>query len=734
MAKIAQRWRAVTAHLTGKKVLIGAAAVMALGLTLRAALPSAEQFKPLLAAQLSQQLGREVQLNGAVSWQFWPRLGLQLSDAAVRNPAGFSEPDLLRVGNAHASVAVRPLFSQRLEIGDIELSRAHLFIERRADGEHNLAALGPQDTSAPSTPAAANPPTPARQNDSENDSAWQLTFAGIHLSNASAHLRDEMQQSRLQLTALDLHIDQLVQQQWSQLNFSVRGEQRIGANARQFSLHGQTRLKLAPNLAGMALDDLRLSGDYHETGLDLSELALQLNHFSLDQLQPSQLSLRAKARTSAPFSPLRAELSASSALLWAPNQQQLRLNPLSLTGSLSHTALAPTPLPVTLKTNLTLDLARQQLALSAFSAQLDKLAVHGEWTLALAPRLRLNARLGSEQLDITPWLTRQPAATPKAGVTAQPNAAATQARAAQEPDLSALTALDARVQWAVGTLQVGSLALRETALDVELNDGHLTLHQGKTALAGALEGGQLRLSGELDSQARPARYALHGQVQALQLAPLLRDLAGVDKFSGLGTVQLDLRGQSLLPAQALATLNGHVQIALKNGALSGLDLGQQLRRARAFLHGESVAEEASSRATDFAAMSATFILANGRATSQNIALEAPALRVQGEGEANLLTEQLDFLLRASVVESSKGQGGRRANELSNLTLPLRVSGPWQTPRYQLQVKDLLRANQARLQEKLRQEATRGLNQLLGTQGEQPLKGLADGLLNGLFKR
>ncbi len=90
--------------------------------------------------------------------------------------------------------------------------------------------------------------------------------------------------------------------------------------------------------------------------------------------------------------------------------------------------------------------------------------------------------------------------------------------------------------------------------------------------------------------------------------------------------------------------------------------------------------------------------------------------MQGQGQTALVPETLDFLFLTSVVESSKGQGGKTVDELKDITIPVRIGGHWQAPSYRLDVKELL-SNNKLLEEKARKEAERGLKKLLGDKAD-----------------
>ncbi|MBP8268844.1 MAG: AsmA family protein, partial [Aeromonas sp.] len=150
-------------------ILLGLALAALVVITALVKLIDPNEFKPQLVEQVRKSTGRELVMEGDIGWRFWPSLGLSLERVALRNPAGFAEPDLVRFERGDASVAVLPLLSHRLDIGEVTLTGAHLFIQTKADGSSNLSDLI-------KTPEAAkdNGPTPGGQSQppASNGQTW----------------------------------------------------------------------------------------------------------------------------------------------------------------------------------------------------------------------------------------------------------------------------------------------------------------------------------------------------------------------------------------------------------------------------------------------------------------------------------------------------------------------------------------------------------------------------------
>ncbi|GAL20004.1 A/G-specific adenine glycosylase [Vibrio maritimus] len=113
-------------------------------------------------------------------------------------------------------------------------------------------------------------------------------------------------------------------------------------------------------------------------------------------------------------------------------------------------------------------------------------------------------------------------------------------------------------------------------------------------------------------------------------------------------------------------------------------------------------------------MKATLNLANGVVSTKDMTAESPLLRIQGEGSANYVNETADFLVRTSVVGTLEGQGGQSIDELRDVTIPIKITGPWAQPQFALVFDDVLK-------EKAKKEVERATERL-GIKDEKTKKG------------
>lgn len=710
-------------------ILLGLALAAVVAIAALVSLVDPNQFKPQLAEQVRKSTGRELVMEGDIGWRFWPSLGLSLEKVQLRNPAGFAEPDLLRFAQGDASVALLPLLSHRLEIGKVTLSGAHLFIQTRADGSSNLSGLVKTATAdkgdgAQSPAGDGQPAAPA----ASEEQPWQISLQGIALVDASALVRDDRSGAVSRLDRLDLDLGQLTPGEWVPVTLVAKGAQGDLA----FDLKGEAQLKPAQEAMKSELKDLSLSGSLSQPSQRLDAFTLKADRLALGQW--SNLTLNLSGAEGAADKPtLAGTLEGTLKARLDENRQLLEISDAVLAASLSGDALPRPQMQVKLAGFARAELDKQSVTLSNLVMGADDALLSGNGTVHLGAVPRVEFDLKGEKLDLDSWLGQPARAAPAAATSGAAAPAGTKAQAAapatMEPDLAALKAVDLAGRLQLGSLRLKGLDLSAVDLQLALAGGQLTLKQFSAGVAG----GQVTASGVLDARQQPARYQVHKRIQGVDIRPLLQTLAQNDRLEGKGDLEVQVQGTGLSEQALRSQMQGKASLRLRDGALHGINLAEMIREARATLTGKGADQVKEARKTDFSALTASFQIANGVARSDDIQLLAPALRVKGQGQSALVPETLDFLFLTSVVESSKGQGGKSVDELKDITIPVRIGGHWQAPSYRLDVKELL-GNNKLLEEKARKEAERGLKKLLGDKGDdEQIKGVADQLLKGLFK-
>lgn len=353
-----------------------------------------------------------------------------------------------------------------------------------------------------------------------------------------------------------------------------------------------------------------------------------------------------------------------------------------------------------------------------FKGRFDDSALEGSVDTAQGQPLKFALKL--DRLDVDRY-TAGPSAAPQpvkdapstAPVAAGEGgkAAGAQGRArgdAQPVDLSfaAGAPLDGRLE--VGELRAAGLTLNEVSARLTGDGRSLSV----APLAARGYGGTMK--GELRVDAAGQRVRVQQSFADIQVGPLLRDLAGKDTLEGRGSLAFDVDTRGRTVGELKRALAGKAELALRDGAIKGFNVGQILRDGQALLSGQRDESYQFRRTeqTDFSALDASFRIAGGVARNDDLALLSPLLRVGGEGLIDIGGNRIDYTLRTSVVATAEGQGGAGLEKLRGLTVPVRITGPLEAPAPQVLWSAVVgdaarRALAERLQEKLDEKRGEG---------------------------
>ena len=289
-------------------------------------------------------------------------------------------------------------------------------------------------------------------------------------------------------------------------------------------------------------------------------------------------------------------------------------------------------------------------------------------------------------------------------------------------DLSPLKSINAKGKLQVGALEVHGLKLAEVNAQLNAANGRVTVAPHSAKL---YEG---TVSGEVAVDANRNHISLKEELKNVSIGPLLRDFAEQDRVDGRGNVALDVTTAGATVNAMKRALNGTAKVALRDGAVKGVNIGEIVRKARSTLGGSQPAAEGETAAgntqkTDFSELNASFAIKNGVAHNEDLEVKAPLFRLGGAGDINIVNSTLDYLAKASIVATSQGQGGKERDNLAGLTVPVRLTGSFDDLKYKVDLRGM--AGQAaksevgeklkdRVEERLKEENVRDkLKGLLG---------------------
>jgi AsmA protein len=674
-------------------------ALIAVGIGLLFALFDGEKLKSELARTVLEQTQRKLEIAGKVELSVWPEASIQLGRVSLSEPGGKEE--FAALDSARVAVAVLPLLSKQVQVQRIELAGLKASLVKRKDGTLNIAdllggdrqATGKAPEGVPSGMQGAGTGATAK-------SPVQLDIAGIRISNAQVTWRDEKSGATTSLSNLDIGSDRILadgaRQTLAVDALSVAAKGKSGADALELKLEAP-KLLLSPEKSGgetLSLAVTLVGGDRKLA----AKLMLSAVEGNAKALKIGKLALELDARSGETAA--RGRLESPVAVDVAT--QVLALMNLAGKIEIANPRMPMKQLSLPIAGKLRTDLAKQHAALE-LGTRFDESKIALKLDVAKFAPLALGFELDIDQLDIDKYL---------------PPASAKPADAAPREDkldFSALKGHDLRGAMRVGALQVSKLKLVKLNATLRLAGGRLEI----APLNFGLYGGSANGSVILDANGN--QMALKQSLAGVSINPLMKDVAAKDLLEGRGNVTLDINSRGESVAAMKKALGGTASISLKDGAIKGINLAQSLREIKGRLGArqDTTQQAKLGDKTDFSELAASLKITNGVAHNDDLTMKSPFLRLVGAGDIDIGAGQMNYLAKASVVASGAGQGGKDLEHLKGLTVPVRVSGPFENLSYKLELGGLVAdAAKAKVEEKKEEIKAKAQDQV-----KDKLKGL-----------
>lgn len=682
-----------------------------------------QDIKDELSARVQEKTGRELSIPGEVELSVFPWLGASLGEVSLGNAPGFSAPVFARTSKVDVRVKLMPLLDRRVEMDTVVVHGLTLNLERDEQGNANwddLAAKGRGDAAG----STASPGAAAQGSGAKGSTLAALSVGGLDVRDGTLSYSDvragqsyTVRNLTLKTGSLSLNAGQSMD---LELGFDLNStsppmDGRVSATAsvsldQSAALATIAGLVLNADLQGATLPGGALSatlGADAELDLDKQTLAVRnLRAQVLDLIATG--TLNATGLDEAPafsgdldvaeFSPRKLLEGLGQSVPATADPQVLSRAALSTKFSGSADALNLEPLRVTL----------------------DQSTLSGKAGVSNFAKPAIRFALLLDAIDVDAYLPpgeQAPAASP--GVAA--------GKAGELP-LDTLRALDASGSIKAGKVKVAKLALSDVTLTLAAKDGLLRMNPLTASLYGGSYAGNIALDVRKDTPV----VAVDEIITGVLIEPLLTDLQGEQaKLSGTAQASAKLTAAGTGAEAIKRTLNGNLSFALRDGAVKGYDIAQLIRNAKSYL-GQEVAYD-ESRKTDFAEILGNASVTNGVISNPDLSAKSPLLRVDGNGQASLPAETIDYRVRATLVATSQGQGGREVADLTGIPLPIHITGTFSDPKPRPDFEALMQGAVAAKGKELIEEQKGKVTEKVQESLEKSLGDKAGGLLRGLTR-
>jgi AsmA protein len=632
-------------------------------------------YKGRIADAVREQTGRELVIEGDIGLSVFPWLGFDIGATRLGNAPGFGDQPFAEIGAVQARLKLLPLLSREVEMDTLVLEglRLHLMVNEQgtsnwadlADAEKDVDEGGPGDG---------------------GQALAGLAIGGIRLADAQVSYDDRAAGTRYDIEQLNLTTGAITPGKPVDLDLSLQLRSTAPAMAGEMTFGGE--VLIAESLRQFTLGDLALRLDLKGEGLPGGALDAALSSKRVDlDLDAQTLAIPAFDLTALG---LRIDGDLQGANLQAETPRftgSLKLREFVPREVMAKLAIEPpeTADPVVLgKADAELKLAAtpNEVKLSDIRLRLDDSAITGQLSVANFEQPAIRFELTLDQIDADRYL---PPPAPDAQATPVPPTAAA-AAAANELPLETLRALDLAGSFRIQTLKAFQLRSSDALFTLKAKDGLVRVNPAQARLYQGSYQGDMTFDVRRDTP----RISMDEKVSGVQAGPLLKDLMGEERLTGEANVQVKLSGSGATPETIRPSLNGNLAFAFTDGAVQGFDLVALLDRANALLKGQPAPTDTGPVETRFTEIRGTATVTNGLLRNDDLTANSPFFRVTGAGSTHLAEETIDYLVRAAIVASPEGQGGKTLDELRGLTVPVHIGGTYSAPSYRVQLDQVLK--------------------------------------------
>ena len=713
------------------------------------------RYKGQIETLVKDKTGRTLKLSGDLQLAFWPALGAKVNGVSLSERA--SDQQFLALDSAHASVALLPLLHGQAIVDGIRVSGLKATIVKEKDGRFNFSDLMEPQPAAGAKPQDKQESKQQAQKKAEErkDTGGQAVafdIGSIQIDRSAVTYIDKESGQELAVSDLKLSTGKIAEKADGKLELkaSVKGKNpdldvkldvgggyKFDLAAKSFAV-SKLDAKLTGAAAGITNLSVSAKGDvaanpdkneYKVNGLALDVKGVQdKQNLEAHIAAPELLIAADKAKGAAVTADLKMkeaarEIQAQLKLSGVEGSAKaLTIPQLAADLTMNDPSLPQKNVKIPITGSLKADLEKQT-ANADLSAKFDESNIQAKLGLVKfsPPAYQFDVNVDKLNLD---RYTKQPEKKPVSAPTEEgkaPAPASQPAPTAQKKDedtpldLSFLKGLNANGRLQVGSLQANGLKLANVKAEVHAANGKLDVAPHSANLYDGSMSGTVTATAD-------GRVAVKETLTGVSVGPLLRDVAQKDILEGHGTVALDVNAAGKTVNTMKKALAGTARVQLKDGAIKGINLAEVFRKAKTALSSqEARAEARQTQQTDFSEMTASFVIKNGVAHNEDLDMKAPLFRISGKGDVDIGNSAIDYVTNATVVATTKGQGGDDLAQLSGLTVPVHLVGPFDAMKYKV---DYAAAATNLAKSRVGERIKERFGERLGIGGKPPAEGQA----------
>ena len=679
-------------------------------------------FKAEIAAAVKDKTGRDLTLTGELKLSIFPWLGITTGKMTMGNAAGFQDQLFATLEESDIRVKLLPLLTKKIEVSRIVLKGLTLNLAKNQQGMSNWDDLTASDV-------IKTAPSPSINNNGKQDETEAmavLAIGGIAIENAQINWDDQRSGKHLLIKDVNLNTDKLSY------------DEPIAVDLTLVVLNTETKFT----------ESIKLT-----TGLTVNE---KLDMFALShgELQTTTVG------ENIPGKSLKATLTVADATMDMTKQTvkvsglQLKSTDVTLAAEITGNNINDKPSfqgPVSVATfspakvmkqlGIEVPVMQDANALNKFAVNFNLLATENSvdfQNLAMTlddtqingstsikdfalPVIAFN--LAADVCDLDRYL---PPVIDKSSKPVTSPAVALAAGASALP-VETLRKLNVDGQLSLGKLKINSLAMQDIQLSLSAKNGLIKTQQSaKEFYQGSYTG-----SLSVDMRNKQPALTLNEKIIHVQVEPLLKDVKGQARMSGVIDASAQLQGQGNNAGELKSSLNGSLSFLFKDSVVKGFNLQKIIDHAKALAKESALPANNKNDQTLFSEITGTATISNGLIENNDLVATATRIHVNGKGNADLNTEKLDYKINTRLIKAKAT--ATEPEQVHDTPINITVAGTFSKPTYTLDVAALLSdKNKAKI-ERFADKNQEKIDKIVNKIDKKLGPGVGD-LLKGLFKK
>lgn len=583
-----------------KKLLIAILIIVALVVVAAVVTPffvPVDAFKAKLIAAVKQSTGRDLRIDGPVSFHLLPNIELSADQVSFSNAPGGAAKNMAQLKSLEVRLQLLPLLSGTVAVDTFVLVDPVIALEVEKDGRPNWEF---STTTAPAPAATAH--APAASGGGAMTTLARLRLANLQIENGTVSYVDTRSGKRWEADAINLKIAMAGLDSPMSASGSVAwNKQTVNVDLsvnRPAAFEGGQATPIKLKIASSPIN-------FSFTGSGVGAPTLKLDG-DADLNIPSLRSLAAWAGQPMP----------------AGNGFGL----LAIKGKVA--------------------IAGAKYAFGNAVVAFD--AIKGNGGIEFdngGAKPYIKGSLQLDDLNLNPYL----GATSGSGATPAPSGAAGGTSASGEQgwsttpiDTSALKVADADFFLGANSVEYHNIKVGKSALIVHLKDARLAADLTQLTLYKGTGQGKVTVDGSGATPAIEESFALEG----VDMQPLLHDAANVNLLSGSGSLDMAVNGRGRSQRDIISSLAGKGSLHLDKGKIEGVNIIGIMKNAAKAL---SMGLVGSGNDTDFSTLSGTYTITNGVLKNNDLQLVSSELPMTGAGTIDLPQRQVNYRLTPKVA-------------------------------------------------------------------------------------